>query len=306
MGEKVRCHDSYEPDKKIDGVEHVTGDILIPLELNGIFNNVKTLFHLKEKLRPGSHGRKLMRDINVKGTENIISMAVDAGVEEIYMLSSYAVYGNRNELPINEEGRKKPATTYGKDKLAAEELLQKYTGGTSIDTTVIRPAVITGPGTGDPIMLQTMYMAIGIGKENIVYISGDGSSRFQLLDIDDAAEAFVLAYKSDQSPGKVYNAGSDDVPTHLEEAEDLRESLDLDYTIKHYTPLHLKFLWLLLRPSGIKYFTREHLDYMQRNMVLDCGKIKEELGWEPRKNNKDILGDTARWYSEEKKFGRIK
>ncbi len=302
MGEKVRCHDSYVPEEKPEGVEFVTGDILTPLELNGLFKNVTALFHLKEELRPGSHGRKHMRDINTRGAENIVRMAVNSGVENILMLSSYAVYGKKNTLPLTEESILKPVTPYGKDKLQAEKLLKNLTSNTSIKTTVIRPAVVTGPGTGDPIILQTMYMAMGIEEENIVYLSGDGSTRLQLLGIDDAAEAFVLAYKSDQSAGKVYNAGSDDVPTHLEEAENLRESLDLDYTIKHYTPLRLKILSLLLRPTGMKYFTGEHLMYMQKNMVLDCGKIKEELGWTPQKNNMDILGDTARWYSEEKKI----
>jgi UDP-glucose 4-epimerase len=306
MGEKVRCHDSFEPEKKLDGVEHVTGNILTPHELNGLFDNVKTLFHLKEKLRPGSHGRKLMRKTNIRGTENIISMAVGAEVENILMLSSYAVYGKKKALPITEESEREPVTAYGRDKLKAEELLKKYTENTSINTTIIRPAVVTGPGTSDPIILQTMYMAMGIGKENIVYISGTGDNRLQLLDIEDAAEAFILAYKSGQSGGKVYNAGSDDVPTEMEEAEKLRESLNLDYTIKHYSPLHLKILSLLLRPTGMKYFTGEHLMYLQKNIVLDCSKIKDDLGWVPQKNNIDILEDTAAWYSEEKKLGKIR
>lgn len=306
MGEKIRCHDTFEPKEKLDGVEFVTGNILTPLELNGLFHNVKTLFHLKGKLRPGSRGRKYMKKINVRGTENIISIAVKSGVENILMLSSYAVYGKKKTLPITEESRREPMTAYGRDKLQAEELLKKYTENTSIRTTVIRPAIITGPGTGDPIILQTMYMAMGIGEENIVYISGKGDTRLQLLDIDDAADAFIRACKSDRSAGKVYNAGSDDVPTHLEEAEEIRKSLDLDYTIKHYNPFRLKILSLLLRPTGIKYFTGEHLIYMQKNMVLDCGKIKDDLGWKPLKNNIDILKDTAAWYSEEKKLGKIK
>ncbi len=305
-GEKIRCLDFFEPEQKPDGAEYVTGDILAPLELNGIFDNVKTLFHLKEKLRPGSHGRKLMKEINIRGTENIIRMAADSGVENIFMLSSYAVYGRQKTIPISEDRWREPANAFGKDKLRSEELLRRHTGNTSIGTTVIRPAVITGPGTGDPIILQTMYMAMGIGEENIVYISGNGDSRFQLLDIDDAAEAFILAYRSDKSAGKVYNIGSDDVPSHREEAEKLREQLNLDYTIKSYSPFRLKLLSLLLRPAGVKYFTGEHLAYMQKNMILDCGRIKDDLGWEPRKNNIDILSDTARWYWEEKRPGKFK
>ncbi len=305
-GEKVRCLDFFEPEQKLDGAGYVTGDILAPLELNGIFDNVKTLFHLKEKLRPGSRGRRLMREINIRGTENIIRMAVSSGVEKIFMLSSYAVYGKQKTIPISEEIWREPVNPFGRDKLRSEELLKQYTGNTSIATTVIRPAVITGPGTGDPIILQTMYMAMGIGEENIVYISGNGGTRFQLLDTDDAAEAFVRAYRSDKSAGKAYNIGSDDVPTHREEAEKLREQLNLDYTIMSYTPFRLKLLSLLLRPAGVKYFTGEHLAYLQKNMILDCSRIKDDLGWEPRKNNIDILKDTAQWYWKEKRPDKFK
>jgi nucleoside-diphosphate-sugar epimerase len=43
--------------------------------------------------------------------------------------------------------------------------------------------------------------------------------------------------------------------------------------------------------------------YMQKNMVLDCSSIRDDLGWVPEKNNLDILGETAAWYAEEKKVG---
>lgn len=61
--------------------------------------------------------------LNVGGTRAVIEAACDASVSKVVFASSAAVYGDSDDLPLNEDAPKKPLNPYGEAKLASEELL---------------------------------------------------------------------------------------------------------------------------------------------------------------------------------------
>jgi len=64
-------------------------------------------------------------DVNVHGTENIFKLANENKFKVVYASSS-SVYGHKLETPITEDAERSPINPYGKTKLEAEHLVEKY------------------------------------------------------------------------------------------------------------------------------------------------------------------------------------
>ena len=138
---------------------------------------------------------------------------------------------------------------------------------------------------------------MGLGNDNIMYISGDGDTRFQLLSPEVAADAFYKVHKSgEKAYGLSFNVGSDNVPTQMEQIVKIKEKKKLDFAVKHIGKLKAKFYSILFKPSNVNYFTREHFLFIFHSVYLDCHRLKTITGWSPKKDNMDILSETVDWY----------
>lgn len=299
-GERVRCLDLEKPKNLPSGVEFVQSNIIADTALDKILHKADAVFHLLDVKSPRHAGRRLMKKINVKGTRILLDAVYAAGVKKFIFQSSYEVYGSIDKFPSSESAPSKPETRYGKDKLEAEKFCQSYIKEDKMDITIFRPSPLVGPGTKNPITLITLLMALGMEEANRIYVAGHGENRFQLLHPEDAASAFMLAYASPLSKGKVYNLGSDNVPMQIEQVLAAKDGAKLDSTMKHLSTSYTKLLSVLLKPFKINYLNRGHVMYLLSNLVLDCRVAKNELGWKPTHENVDIILETIKWYREEK------
>jgi UDP-glucose 4-epimerase len=265
--------------------------------LNLACKGAHTIIHLMDKSRAQKIGRAKMRKINIAGTRNLLNAAKKLKINRFIFLSTYAVYGKTDSFPLKEEDKKKPYTAYGKDKLKAEILCEAFAKKNKMNLSVLRPSVITGPNVKNSAILITLYMAMGLGNDNVMYISGDGDTRFQLLSPEDAADAFYRVYKAgEKAHGLSFNVGSDNVPTQMEQIVKIKEMKKLDFAVKHITKWKARFYSLLFKPSNINYFTREHFLFIFHSVYLDCHRLKTITGWSPKKDNLQIMSDTVDWY----------
>ncbi len=301
-GEKVRCYDAYKADSLPEGVEFIQGDLFSGKRLNAACKDVTAIIHLMDKNKTSKISRKKMKKINISGTQNLLMIAKKAKINRIIFLSTYAVYGKNKSFPIREEEPKKPYTAYGKDKLKAEKLCELFAKKNKMNLTIIRPAVIAGPEIKNSSILITLYMAMGLGNDNVMFMAGDGDTRFQLLSPHDAADAFYKTYKAgDKVWNMALNIGSDNVPTQMEQIVKIKEQKKLDFAIKHISKLKAFFYSALFKPSKVNYFTRDHKLFIFHNVYLDCQKIKNITGWKPHKTNIDIISDIVDWYKNKVK-----
>jgi len=300
QGQKVRCLDFEKPKVLPKGVDFITGDVLDEALLKKACHGVTDVFHFMDIKDAKHYGRRYMKKINIRGTENLLFAAARAKVGKFMFLSSYEIYGRSKKIPIRQDDRKKPVTRYGKDKLKAEKICNEYIKKGDMAITIIRPALTIGPGTDNPIILITLLMALGMADANRMYISGNGDNRFQLIHPDDVVEALLLARESEKAAGKVYNLGSDNVPTQMEQVVKMMELAKLDCTIRHLSPGYTKFLSFIMKPFKVSYLNKEHLVLLLNTILMDCQVAKDDLGWEPVKTNLEILLETIKWYKEEK------
>ncbi|MCP4133442.1 MAG: NAD(P)-dependent oxidoreductase [bacterium] len=299
-GEIVRCYDLYKPKDLPEDVEFIQGDLLGDAKLKKLCTGIDTIFHFMDIRRPGYQGRKSMKKINVRGTQNLLLAAERNNVKKFFFLSTYEVYGKPKGALIRQDDRKKPGNSYGKDKLKGENFCWEYEKKGKMAITIFRPSPIAGPNIDDPIILITLYMVLAMGDASVLYMSGDGDTKYQLLHPEDALNAFLAAYDSDISRSKVYNLGSNNVPTQMEQIVKVKEKAKLGCTVKHISPLKARLLSLLFKPLKLSYLSKEHLVYLLNNILLDCQRAKKDLGWDPKKDNINILLETIEWYKQEK------
>jgi UDP-glucose 4-epimerase len=301
-GEKVRCLDFEKSPETPASVEFIEGDIYNALLLPEICRGVDTVFHLMDVKSSKRRGRRFMKKINVKSIQPFLMAAQAAGAGKFVFLSTYEVYGAVEKLPIGESGVKvmKPVTRYGKDKLKGEKTCLDFMKENKMSVTIFRLSPMLGPGTRNPIALITLLMATGMEEANRLYVADQGENRFQLLHPEDAADALFIAYKSSAAAGKIYNLGSDDVPSQMGQIKAVKEKAKLDAAIMHLSSSKAKFRSFFLRPLKIDYLSRGHVMYLLTDLILDCTAAKHDLKWQPKYGNVDIILETIEWYRKEK------
>ncbi len=141
--------------------------------------------------------------VNVEGTANVLSAAIEVGAHKLIFASSGgAIYGNATRLPLAEDAPCRPLSPYGKSKLAAEDLIAKSPfAGQKI---VLRYANVYGPGqdpTGNNGVIAIFAHALLNGGEPRIY--GDGFQTRDYVYVADVAMAHLAALRADRSG--VYN-----------------------------------------------------------------------------------------------------
>jgi dihydroflavonol-4-reductase len=134
----------WEPGKH---VEVVQGDVTDPASLSGAMDGCRYLIHAAALFRFWGREGDFFR-VNLEGTKNIVSAAVEAGVSRIIYISTIAVVGipKPGEL-IDESIECRPQTGYQRSKCRTERWLLSQARENDLPVVVLRPGAFYGPGS---------------------------------------------------------------------------------------------------------------------------------------------------------------
>ena len=120
------------------------GDIRYPEQIN-FKKETRTVILLAAEHRDDINPNSLYYDVNVTGTKNILNKMDDFGIKSLIFTSSVAVYGLNKSNP-DEYHIQDPFNHYGKSKLKAEKVIQKWYNKNPSEKSVyiVRPTVIFG------------------------------------------------------------------------------------------------------------------------------------------------------------------
>jgi nucleoside-diphosphate-sugar epimerase len=129
------------------------------------------IIHLAAEHKDFGVPEDLYYQVNVDGTEVLLSNASRLDVRKVIFFSSVAVYGNRPE-PTTDTMSPKPESPYGKSKLVAEERIHAWVDRDgSRSAVIVRPAVIFGPHN-----YANMYRLIRLVADGRYTAVGDGTN----------------------------------------------------------------------------------------------------------------------------------
>jgi UDP-glucose 4-epimerase len=210
----------------------------------------------------------LVFDVNLVGTLNLIRACVQEGVGRFVFVSSCAVCGDPEVLPVREEHRPNPISPYAESKLLAERYCLGFQDRQLLRSVVLRFFNVYGPrqGMNDYSGVITRFIDRVRQKEPLV-IYGDGSQTRDFVCVYDVVEAVFASMKSSCAEGEVFNVGSGK-PTSINElAKTVLELAGVDVAIRYEKP----------RAGDIK------------DSYADISKAKKLLGYEPKVSLRDGL-----------------
>lgn len=216
--------------------------------------------------------------INVEGLLNVLTAAVDNGVERVVNASSSSVYGTAEYLPFDEEHPNNPQSPYGVSKLAAEHYCNVFNELHEISTVNLRYFTVYGPFMR-PNMAITNFTTRCFNGENPV-IFGDGKQTRDFTYIDDIVDANIELLNSDTADGETFNIGSSDNITIEQLAEYVIETTGADVEIE--------------------YESAKKGD--ARHTHADITKAKDEIDYEPSRTIREGVSEFIDWYSDNREW----
>jgi nucleoside-diphosphate-sugar epimerase len=240
--------------------------------------------------------------VNVSGTRNLLQACVAASVRRLVHFSTTDVYGHPERAGTDEEYIAAHfANWYAQTKLEAEGEIRRTDATSALETVILRPATVYGPGSKDVIG----EIARAIRGRHMLLIDG-GRAVAGLCFVENLVDAAVLALRHDAARCGAFNVCDGLAVTWRQLADDLAAGLgcprprwSLPYPLAAAIGVSLEHGYRLLRrATGLNsqpLLSRQAVQVLGRNQDFSNRKLRETLGWEPRVDYANGLAATVAW-----------
>jgi len=199
------------------------------------------------------------QQVNVTGTQNLLELAQEHGVDRFVFGSSSSVYGTNPNVPWSEDDTDlQPISPYASTKLSAELLGHTYQHLYDLRFVALRFFTVYGPRQRPDLAIHKFARLALEGEPIPVY--GDGSTRRDYTYVGDVVRAIRAAMGYEAESYAVMNIGSGQPVTLTEMIDTLEDALG--------------------RPIERNHLPEQPGDVPQT--WADIGRAKERLGYEPR------------------------
>jgi dTDP-glucose 4,6-dehydratase len=212
---------------------------------------------------------------NVVATHTLVDAAYRAGIGTFVHVSTDEVYGSIDEGSWPETDPLRPNSPYASSKAAADLIALSYHRTHGLDVRVTRCSNNYGHHHFPEKVIPLFITQLLEGRKVPLY--GDGRHVRDWLHIDDHVQGIELV-RTKGRPGEVYNIGG---------------GIELSNT---------ELTKLLLDAHGAAW--EDSVEFVDdrkghdRRYSVDWTKIREELGYAPRKDFEAGLAETVRWYRD--------
>jgi len=258
-------------------VEVIIGDLKNPQDAQKAVHGVDAVFHFaaNPEVRVSTTNPDIHFNENVVATFNLLEAMRKNDVGQLVFASSSSVYGEPDEIPVDENAPLRPVSVYGASKAACEHLIHAYAKLYGFRAVALRYANVVGPRLRHGVIWDLINKLRKNPHE--LEILGDGKQVRSYIYIDDAVEATLLAWKKAADAYAVYNVAAEDWITVDEVADQVIEAMGLTNVKKTYKPVLHGVGW----PGDVK------------KIALKIDKIKQ-LGFKPKLNSKVSVSLTVK------------
>ncbi|HET8906997.1 MAG TPA: dTDP-glucose 4,6-dehydratase [Ktedonobacterales bacterium] len=219
---------------------------------------------------------------DVEGTYTLLEAAREAGIERFIQISTDEVYGNAEapdgtSRPSLETDALKPLSPYAASKAGADRLAFSYWATYGLPVVVTRCSNNYGPYQYPEKQLP-LFIANALADRQLP-VYGDGRNTRDWIHVDDhcAALVAILDAPAEQVVGEVFNVGSDEERSILQNA--------------------CTVLAALGKPESLIAYVPDRLGHVRRHAV-NSAKLRAHLGWEPRIRFEDGIAQAIAWYRD--------
>jgi len=279
------------PYRDLQGIVRVVqGDIRKPADVETAMAGVDFVVHCAAALP--LYSPEDIHTTDVDGTRRVLESARAHGVARVVHISSTAVYGIPQHIPVVETDALQSVGPYGKAKVEAEEVCFEFRRQ-GMTVPVLRPKSFIGPERLGVFALFYDWAADGHGFP----ILGNGRNRYQLLDVEDLCEAILLCLTlpSDRV-NDTFNIGAKDFLTMREDYQAVLDKAGFGRTITGLPAGPAILALKALEALGLSPLYKWVYETAAKDSVVGIEKAERTMGFAPKFSNRDALLRNFEWY----------
>ena len=285
---------------KILGVELFYGDVSNLDSLLEATKGIEIVFHSAALVTDWGDRKEFYR-VNVEGTINVLRACEKNQVRRVVHVSSNdAIWRFDNHIDVDENFPypRKYKHPYCETKAESEKLALKYDSEGRVETVVIRPCMVWGPG--DKVILPRI---VQLALEGNLFLIGGGGNLISINYIENLTDSMMLASEKKEARGKVYFINDGIKITFADYLSSLLTSLGIEWSPGRSVPYTLAYglasgmeIWAkLLRSKTPPVLTRYAVAAMGRNLNYTIEKARRELDYQPQVKLDEGMKQLKNW-----------
>lgn len=182
-------------------------------EIKPIIKGAKFVFHLAAlpRVQYSIEHPAETHEVNVTGTQNVLIVSREGGVERVIYSASSSAYGDQSIMPLVETMEPNPKSPYGLHKYVGEIYCRAWNAVYGLGTVSLRYFNVYGPRINPdgayPLAIGKFLKQKQAGKPLTIW--GDGTQTRDFTNVRDVVLANILASESKKvGKGEVINIGA--------------------------------------------------------------------------------------------------
>jgi nucleoside-diphosphate-sugar epimerase len=284
------------------GVEIIPGDMTDTLALRRASEGATMLVHAAAKV--GDWGPvESYRDVNVRGLENLLAAAREAGsLRKMVHVSSLGVYPARDHHGTDESTV--PSTAgidgYTLTKVEAEQVVRRHIDENELPAVILRPGFIYGPR--DRTVLPRLLEKIKSGQFKFL---GSSEKLMNNTYVGNLVSAIFLALENDAATGEVYNVTDgrlvskrEFVHTAAEMAGYKKPTGTVPLPVAKGLATAMEGVWKLLGKQEAPLLSGARIKFLGLNLDFSIAKARRELGFDPQIDFTEGMRRSIDWFRQ--------
>ena len=179
----------------VTDLEVFQGDLTRPDTLRGVAEGIDTIIHAAGYAHSAAGPSGIHRQVTGRGTRHLLAEAEKSGVRRFVFVSSVKAMPEPGADCLAETAEGLPEDEYGLSRRQAEELVLAEGRRTGMHVSILRPALVYGPGCKGNLASMLRWIDRGLFPP-----VPDTGNRRSMVDVRDLVRAILLA-ASQQSAG---------------------------------------------------------------------------------------------------------
>lgn len=275
------------------------GDLRDHQSLKNAVHGCDNLFHVAADYRLWVPDPATMYDINVNGTQALITAAAEAGLKRIVYTSSVATLGVNNDGSSTDENTPSDLTMmtghYKRSKFISEQIVKQLTDQHQLPLVIVNPSTPIGPRDIRPTPTGRIVVDTLLGKMPAYVNTG-----LNIAHVDDIAQGHLLAYERGR-PGERYILGGDNMT--LLQILQIIDEINGKPCHRINLPINvmLPIAWIMEKIALIENIepraTIDSINMARKIMFFSSEKASRELGYHHRPAT-EALSDAVEWFKK--------
>lgn len=220
----------------------------------------------------GSTDGTSLMEVNVGGTLRLAERAAAAGVRRLVFVSSIKVLGEETlpDEPFKEDNRPMPMDFYAVSKSDAETGLQEISDRTGLETVIVRPPMVYGPGARGNFALMVSLVRRGIPLP----LANATDNKRSLIAVDNLVSILSLCVNHPAAANRTFLVRDGVDVSTVELLMRIAGALGTRARLFPVSEVFLRAGERLLRRDGL-------VRRLFGNLQIDDRLIRSVLGWHP-------------------------